>query len=929
MITHNPLHGSGRADFPHPALASGDNAHAAQGIRMTDGRRRQPASDEAPHTVPEDASVLATPRQRTMPEPSHSESKKSQRRVVHGHPIIPEVSTHHRLQPLALFGDGFMHAPLKLGFHRVQLRLQPFADRLPQHRVHSVAPLLHADMREAEKVECLGLPFSTPLPVVDRKRTKFQQPRFLGMQCQVELPHSLREFRPELFGIRFALESNHDIVSESHHDDITVRSLSTPRLDPQVEHVMKIDVRQKRRSTSALRRSFPHPYSFPILQHAGVQPLLDQPHDAPIGHPMLDELDQPFVGKPIEKTFDVKIEHPVHFSRQQSRVERIQRLMLASPWPEPVRKAEKIRLVYRVQHLDRCTLDDFVFQRCDSERSLPPVGLWYIHPTHRLRSVRSSLQPFGKVLKIPLQFFPVVPPRLSVHARRGFLLQTEVSHAQRFQVVDVVQECCEPQLLILLRSLTVGIDFGRAYFRVRWFLPWLSPRTSIRLPWLRLPKPPYDPGQPVFPGPVQTLAFLRRSSRCQRALSAGTHASLPSPVYHRTRPLNEQRHSLAQWPAAVCPMDRQVPRAPLPDGIITSAGAMSCTASKGVTLSSLLLRAHAPARLPSAYFSLGLVWRIFAGYCQFLLRVGPSRRYLRETLLGCLDLCHGGIRSALARYFLHIVGLPPQVMGRLPTNFHPMTSWWAPFSWQQPFLNVQTSKLACHPGHPYRNGIPIGQPWRLHPGRTCVVTSTCTGYAIRPKRAIDGRGLSPHKSFGIVGYSYPLQRTGRVVPARCPGRVLLWQVPFGQPPSLHPLRNRLPGFVRRLLRYYRAVRLPRSVRHRRTSLDFPTRPKATAALGEHGISRFPREVSRYVLGVSDRAGLCSASRYRRSRWGLPLLLTASASRSEFLTRLNTRPARSPVNASTPPLRAAPHDSGPMWVASSHSYDFRIHYTSPV
>jgi len=258
-----------------------------------------------------------------------------------------------------------------------------------------------------------------------------------------------------------------------------------------------------------------------------------------------------------------------------------------------------------------------------------------------------------------------------------------------------------------------------------------------------------------------------------------------------------------------------------------------------------------------------------------------------------------------------------------------MTSWWALFSRLQPFLNVQTSKLACHPGHPYRNGIPIGQLWRLHPGRTCVVTSTCTGYAIRPKRAIDGRGLSPHKSHGIVGYSYPLQRTRRVSPARCPGRVLLRQVPFGQTPSLRPLRNRLPGVVRGLPRYSGSVRLPRSVRHRRTSLDFPMRPKATAALGSPGISRFPNEVSAYVHGVSDRAGLKYTSRYRCTRWGLPHLLTASASRSEFLTRLNTRPVRSPVNASTPPLRAAPHDSGPMWVANPLSYDFCIHYTSPV
>src|SRR6202035_5062247 len=215
-------------------------------------------------------------------------------------------------------------------------------------------------------------------------------------------------------------------------------------------------------------------------------------------------------------------------------------------------------------------LDDFVFQRRDSERSLPPISLRDVHPTHRLRSVRSSLQPFGKILKIHLQLLSVVPPRLPVHARRGFLLQTEVGHAQRVQVVDVVQERRELQLLIL-----------------------------------------------------------------------------------------------------------------------------SC----------------------------------------------------------CL--------------------------------------------------------------------------------------------------------------------AYPLQRTGRVFPARCPGRVLLGQVPFGQTSSLHPLRHRLPGLVRELLRYYRSVRLPRSVRHRRASLDFPMRPKATSALGELGISRFPREVLPYVLGVSDRAGLWHTSRYRCIRWGLP------------------------------------------------------------
>jgi len=45
-----------------------------------------------------------------------------------------------------------------------------------------------------------------------------------------------------------------------------------------------------------------------------------------------------------------------------------------------------------------------------------------------------------------------------------------------------------------------------------------------------------------------------------------------------------------------------------------------------------------------------------------------------------------------------------------------------------------------------------------------------------------------------------------------------------------------------------------------------------------------------------------------------------------LSRLNTRPARTPVNASTTPLRASPHDSGPLWAANPLTYDSFIHYT---
>ncbi len=247
MVTHNPLHGSGQAVLPHPALTSGNNAHAAQGIRMTSAGGRQPAVDQAPHPVPEHAGVLAAPRKGAMPEPTDLEPKRKQRRNVRGHAVVAYVSTHDRAQPPADFRDGVMHAPLELDLDLAQLRLQPFANRLSQHREPSIAPLLPADVRKAEEVERLRFPVSALLPVSGRVGSELQQARFLGMQFQAELSYSLDQFCPEPYGIRFRLETHHDVVGKPHDDQVTAGVLPTPRLGPQVEHIVEIDVSQQRR----------------------------------------------------------------------------------------------------------------------------------------------------------------------------------------------------------------------------------------------------------------------------------------------------------------------------------------------------------------------------------------------------------------------------------------------------------------------------------------------------------------------------------------------------------------------------------------------------------------------------------------------------------------------------------------------------------
>lgn len=79
--------------------------------------------------------------------------------------------------------------------------------------------------------------------------------------------------------------------------------------------------------------------------------------------------------------------------------------------------------------------------------------------------------------------------------------------------------------------------------------------------------------------------------------------------------------------------------------------------------------------------------------------------------------------------------------------------------------------------------------------------------------------------------------------------------PLARPlPSLHPLRGRSPGVVRRLRRYCGPVRLPIVVHRRRTPLDFPTRPATPSVAGDHGTSRLPREVCSYVHGSLTARG---------------------------------------------------------------------------
>src|ERR687891_2591835 len=130
MVTHNPLLRSGHAALLHPAPALGNDAKAFPGIRVTDANLRKPSGNMALHPSPRQVSSLTTPFKHAPPDPTHCQSKVTDRYPIHGHSVVPHVASHHRAQVPTHLWNGLVHALPKFFFDLLQLRLPSPAHRL-------------------------------------------------------------------------------------------------------------------------------------------------------------------------------------------------------------------------------------------------------------------------------------------------------------------------------------------------------------------------------------------------------------------------------------------------------------------------------------------------------------------------------------------------------------------------------------------------------------------------------------------------------------------------------------------------------------------------------------------------------------------------------------------------------------------------------
>src|SRR5690242_1435568 len=125
----------------------------------------------------------------------------------------------------------------------------------------------------------------------------------------------------------------------------------------------------------------------------------------------------------VEKAPDVAVQNPVHLLPRDRNVQRIQRLVLATPWPEAIREAPKILLVNLIEDGDHGLLNNLVLQCRDPERPLSAIRFRNVHPSRRLRSISAAVDPAVQIGKPPFQPSLILLPRDAVHSWCGPTLQ--------------------------------------------------------------------------------------------------------------------------------------------------------------------------------------------------------------------------------------------------------------------------------------------------------------------------------------------------------------------------------------------------------------------------------------------------------------------------------------------------------------------------
>src|SRR5215831_16832601 len=171
------------------------------------------------------------------------------------------------------------------------------------HHRERASAVRSAYVRESQEVERLG-----SRAVFRRghggEASEEQQPRFLVGQYQVESRQSLPQVSVDALRVPPVLERRHKIIGKPNQVRLPSHRPPHSLLEPEVEHIVQIDVGEDGAERTALRRARLRTDDDPVLHDAGPEPFTNQAQNDAVRNAVRDHPPQPLMVDVVERTHD-------------------------------------------------------------------------------------------------------------------------------------------------------------------------------------------------------------------------------------------------------------------------------------------------------------------------------------------------------------------------------------------------------------------------------------------------------------------------------------------------------------------------------------------------------------------------------------------------------------------------------------------------
>src|SRR3989339_1082484 len=240
-------------------------------------------------------------------------------------------------------------------------------------------------MHKSQKGKLLGF-LASLVRVLPCKAPEFDASCLLFRQFQPNPFEPVLKTLLKTLCILLVLKAGYKIVREAEVVRLPSTLPAYPPAEPQVQHIVQVDIRQQWRQDRTLRGPFLARMDQAAFHDATLEHTNDQPDDTLIPNAMLQKFDHPLMVDSIKESFDIGLYQVADFLLLDRPSQRIQTFVLVAPQSVRIAAVLEYGLVDRLQRPFGRFFHNLVFQIANPKRpTLLAARLRYIRPPLRFR----------------------------------------------------------------------------------------------------------------------------------------------------------------------------------------------------------------------------------------------------------------------------------------------------------------------------------------------------------------------------------------------------------------------------------------------------------------------------------------------------------------------------------------------------------------